>query len=275
MQITVLIENTSNHPDLLAEHGLSYHIALDNLNLLMDVGGGPNFLSNAEALGIDIAAVDYLILSHAHGDHGGGLEAFLEANQKAKVLVRAEVFHNYYSRNPDGSESYIGLNQEYRDHERVIFSDDAYTIAPGIELFSEIELVTSRPDSNYGLMQERDGKIIQDDFLHEQCLLIQNPKHSVLFTGCSHNGIRNIVGQATEMLGHSPDIVIGGFHLMNTLWERNDSAQQLAKIGRELLETDATFYTGHCTGTVAFERLKQVMGDRIHYFAGGERLVLE
>ena len=50
------------------------------------------FIRNARLLHIDLQKVDYLILSHGHSDHTGGLRYFLELNTQATVVCKREIF---------------------------------------------------------------------------------------------------------------------------------------------------------------------------------------
>ena len=73
MTLTVLTENSAGG-SFLAEHGLSYFIEHDNMQLLFDTGHSDVFLRNAKNLNIDIDQVETVILSHGHWDHGNGLK---------------------------------------------------------------------------------------------------------------------------------------------------------------------------------------------------------
>lgn len=86
---------------------------------------------------------------------------------------------------------------------------------------------------------------------------------TVLFSGCSHRGILNIVDW------FRPDVLFGGFHLfpLNTYGE---DAKTLRGIAEELLRYDTMYYTCHCTGIPQFEFLSGIMEDRIRYLAAGE-----
>lgn len=77
MLIKVLIENTAISKDFGCEHGLSLYIETGDRKILFDVGASELFLENAKKLGVDVSDVDYLVISHGHYDHGGGLRAFL------------------------------------------------------------------------------------------------------------------------------------------------------------------------------------------------------
>ena len=67
-----------------AHHGLSVlltaHVGDETRRLLLDAGPeGATFLRNSAILGVDLGAVDAVVLSHGHWDHGGGLLAAVEA----------------------------------------------------------------------------------------------------------------------------------------------------------------------------------------------------
>ena len=64
MRAVILSDNIS-HCDLEAEWGLSVHIDYDGHGILLDTGAGPLFAENAERLGIDLAEVEFGVLSHA------------------------------------------------------------------------------------------------------------------------------------------------------------------------------------------------------------------
>lgn len=274
MKITALVENTSQSEIVGSEHGLSLHIALDDFNILLDTGLGELFYHNANALGIDISQVDYLIISHAHSDHGGGLATFLEHNPTAGVLVRPSAFDKYYAQKQDETEE-IGLDQSLANHEQMIVVEQDIVFLPGIRLFSGIDLITDKPSTNHGLMMARGDDIVPDEFRHEQYLIIETANQTVLFSGCSHNGIVNIVSAAKQRLGRYPDIVIGGFHLSNPYWETNETDSAISKIGEFFRQTGARYYTCHCTGQTAYKQLKDQLGPAIEYLAGGQVLNID
>ena len=94
MKLCVLVDNALGVQDeLIAEHGLSIWMELDGEKWLIDTGLSDAFAKNASILGIDIADVDYLVLSHGHIDHCGGLETFLSLNNKAKSERCAKLCH--------------------------------------------------------------------------------------------------------------------------------------------------------------------------------------
>ena len=71
MKATVLVDNIS-HDNIIGEWGLSIFIEYQDKKILLDTGASGLFLRNAEKLGIDMKAVDFGVLSHAHYDHAHG-----------------------------------------------------------------------------------------------------------------------------------------------------------------------------------------------------------
>ena len=92
MIIKTLVENTALSKNFGSEHGLSLYIEANSHKILFDVGASELFLENAKKLNVDISEVDYLIISHGHYDHGGGLRAFLRENTKAEVFLHRLAF---------------------------------------------------------------------------------------------------------------------------------------------------------------------------------------
>ena len=92
IKITTLVENSVYGKGLQGEHGLSLLVDTGGHRLLFDTGASDLFIRNARMLGIDLKDVDFLVLSHGHRDHTGGLHHFLQVNQKAEVVCKKELF---------------------------------------------------------------------------------------------------------------------------------------------------------------------------------------
>lgn len=90
IKITSLLENVSNFDNLRSEHGLSLYIEKDNLKCLLDTGGSDKFIENAKELDIDLNNLNWVIISHNHSDHIGGLETLLKHNKNVKVIIKSD-----------------------------------------------------------------------------------------------------------------------------------------------------------------------------------------
>ncbi len=262
MNITMLIENTSARDDLSAEHGLSLYIETKNHRILFDAGQSDAFADNAEKLGIDLSNVDIAVLSHGHYDHSGGLTRFLSLNDHAPVYMSKLAFGNYWH----GDDHYIGIDQSFKGSGRIIFTDDECRIDDELSLYTCNTLPRRFPSSGAGLTLRKGDKFMQDEFLHEQYLMIEENGRRVLISGCSHKGILNIADW------FKPNVLIGGFHFMKMDPSADRSA--LLDSAHRLLRHPTDYYTCHCTGTAQYELLRGAMGERLHYLSAGDRIIL-
>ena len=261
MKITVLCENTSFCEDLLAEHGLSLYVETKKHKLLFDMGQTDAFWRNAERLGIDLGQVDVAVLSHGHYDHGGGLVYFLEHNQKAKVYVSRHAFGAYHNAAGD----YIGLDSTLKNSDRIVLVGDALKIDEELSLYSCNDRQCAHEIKHYGLGVREADTLLPDGFLHEQYLLVNDGQKRVLFSGCAHKGVLNIVQW------FAPDVFVGGFHFMKLDPDTADR-QLLQQAAKEMLTYPTVYHTGHCTGLPQFDYLKTLMGQKLHSLSTGKEI---
>lgn len=264
IKVTVLTEDTGREPGLYAEHGLSLYLETEQHHILFDMGQSGVFAQNAKALGIDLAKVDLAIISHGHYDHGGGLKVFCDINHKAPVYMSRFAFAPFQSED----QRNIGLDPALAENDQIILTQDIWRIDDKLELCSCHQRPCFVPVDSAGLKTIRDGKQVPDDFRHEQYLIIRDGGKRTVVSGCSHKGILNIVHWLR------PDILIGGFHLLNLPGSR-EGEERLGHIAELLLQYDTIYYTGHCTGAEAYRILKQNMGDRLRPLSTGERICIE
>ncbi|HRX94409.1 MAG TPA: MBL fold metallo-hydrolase [Chitinophagaceae bacterium] len=273
MLIKTLVENTSISKDFGSEHGLSLYIETKKHKILFDVGASELFLKNAKKLDVSIADVDFLVISHGHYDHGGGLKSFLHENTKAEVFLHRLAFEKHYAIRPNDELDFIGLDENLKQNKQIVLTSDRFFINSGIQVFSNITQRKPRPKSNRGLLTEYNGQTTDDIFAHEQNLVIEEDGKTLLVTGCAHNGIINILEHFHTLKGRMPDYVIGGFHLSSRSGGNEDS-EMTDRIVKYLLSTKAKFYTCHCTGIEPYKRLKAGMRDSIDYLSAGSKITI-
>ncbi|NMA48260.1 MAG: MBL fold metallo-hydrolase [Tissierellia bacterium] len=273
MIIKTLVENTSILEGIASEHGLSLYVETKNYKILFDVGESNLFLENAEKLDVNISEIDYLIISHGHYDHGGGLRRFLQENTKAEVFIHDLAFEKHYALRSNDEIEYIGLDEDLKTDKRIIYTSDKFFINKGLYVFSNITQKEPLPKSNSGLLTKNDGQMVDDIFLHEQNLVIEEDDEIVLITGCAHNGIVNIIKHFYDIRGLMPSHVIGGFHLSSKS-TGNENTETIDKIAEYLIDTDAKYYTCHCTGIEPYKQLKTIMSDKIDYLKTGSVITI-
>ena len=270
MKIVTLLENTACDAGLCAAHGLSLYIETPKHKILFDMGPDARFLDNAKKLGVDLSAVDIAVLSHGHYDHGGGLRAFCEINSQADIFIHTDAFGDFYAVEEGKEPRYIGLDPELWELEsRIVPTSEFVKLDDELTLFSNEPEVFPALAASAKLQVETPEGLRPDSFTHEQNLLVTAWGKSVLFAGCAHRGIVNILAGARERLGRLPDAVFGGFHFFELDPADPESARLIDDTANALLEGETVYYTGHCTGEYAYERLHAILGDRLRHMSGG------
>jgi 7,8-dihydropterin-6-yl-methyl-4-(beta-D-ribofuranosyl)aminobenzene 5'-phosphate synthase len=177
LEIMIVYDNNSFDQRLETAWGFSALIKFHGETLLFDTGGdGRILLGNMRALEIDPRRIQGVILSHAHGDHTGGLSAVLENSEQPVVYLLP---------------SFAGA---YKNQVREVTQVDEVT--PG-QIVVDGMLTTG----------EMGGDI------PEQALVIRTGGGLVVITGCAHPGIVRIIERAVELTGDPVALVLGGFHL--------------------------------------------------------------
>lgn len=280
MKVTVLMENTALEGcGLTPEHGLSLYIEYRGRKLLLDAGASEKFADNAQALGVDLAAVELAVLSHGHNDHAGGLGQFFRLNRQVPVYICAGAAGPVYAEHPDGRR-FIGIDREVWTEFRSRFAEVEGTspLTEGVWLVPD----TLRDPAFTGratnlLYQRGEGDFIPDDFRHEQSLVLEEERGLAVFNSCSHTGIVNIVrGVLEQFPGKKVFAVVGGLHMfgrdhtgLNCTPEYvYQVADTLKKLGVEEI------YTGHCTGEMALSLLRERFGPGCHALSTGKVLTL-
>src|SRR5580765_3851184 len=268
-QITVLYDAFGRSSAMQKDWGYAALIEYGGKRILFDTGNNSDLLAqNAKAKGIDLSKLDFVVMSHRHGDHMGGMAYLLSVNPKVKIYAPREGFGVYGADLPstfyrkDGS---LPPEQRYYDGAppavmrfgaawptaNFELIDRTTEIFPGIHL---IALVSDKP----GTLE-----------LRELSLAINTPDGIVIVVGCSHPGIDKIVAAAAAI---NPRIhfIAGGFHLVVS----ND--QEIEKIVATLRDTFKVAFVapGHCTGEPTFTALKKAFGDRYLYAGLGTTVPL-
>lgn len=276
MKITVLMENTALEGcGLTPEHGLSLYIEHRGKKLLLDAGSSGKFADNAQALGIDLSAVELAALSHGHYDHADGLRWFFRINSRAKVYVRPGADGPHFSMGKDGPY-FIGIHRDictqFRD--RFAAVEGLYELTEGAWLVPD--MVREASGRSDGLLYKRgEDDFIPDDFRHEQSLVLEGEKGLVVLNSCSHGGIVNIVrGVLGQLPGKKVYAVVGGLHMAaKGQGALNCTPEYVFQVADALKELGVEeVHTGHCTGEIALGLLRERFGPGCHALATGQVL---
>jgi 7,8-dihydropterin-6-yl-methyl-4-(beta-D-ribofuranosyl)aminobenzene 5'-phosphate synthase len=261
-QITVLYDAFGKASAMQKDWGFAALIEASGKRILFDTGNNGDILGqNAKAKGIDLSKLDFVVMSHRHGDHMGGLAHLLRVNPSVKIYAPKEGFGVYGADLPG---TFYRKDDSLRPEERyydgappqvmrfgaawpgVNFQliDKSTEITPGIHLIS---LVSDKP----GTLE-----------LRELSLVINSPDGALIIVGCSHPGIDKIV-EAAIAINPRINFVAGGFHLVVS----NDA--DIERIVASLRDKFKVAYVapGHCTGEPTFTALKRSFND--HYLYAG------
>lgn len=268
MRIISLIENTPGHAGCCYEHGLSVYIETAHHKILADTGASDGFLHNAGLLGVDLGAVDTLFLSHGHYDHAGGILAFAAVNPNAAVYMQRTAGLDYYALEAAGPR-YIGIDKAILGLPKLHLLDGDFTLDEEVSMLAGIDGRRCWSKSNLELKRREGETFCQDSFDHEQVLVVRQAGKYVLFSGCAHNGILNVLDRFRAAYGRDPDMVISGFHFMKKGEYTPEEVRDIEDTARELAQMDTVFYSGHCTSQSAFDIMKEIMGDQLHALHSG------
>lgn len=274
MRILNLVEDTPGRRSCLFEHGLCFYVETKKHKLLVDSGATDMFLHNAGLLGVDPKQVDALVLSHGHYDHAGGILAFAKVNPRARIYLRPSAGEAYYHMTQRG-EKYIGIDKKIMELAQCVMVNGDLQIDDELYLYTNISGDKYPAKGNRKLKKKVGNLFLQDEFEHEQCLVITQGEQRILLSGCAHSGIVNILDRYEEIFHDAPDVVISGFHLMQKEAYSAEETLRIRRMAEELLKRKSVFYTGHCTGQAAFDIMKEVMGDRLRPVHSGDEILID
>ncbi|TCO07301.1 MBL fold metallo-hydrolase [Natronoflexus pectinivorans] len=275
MRFTILIDNNPNpETDLLTEHGLSIFIESGKTKILYDTGNSDAFIANAKKLGIDIRDVDYLVLSHGHRDHTGGLGAFLEINKKAVVFlserIKNQSFYSTKLSDPKDISTDHSLFNKFKN--RFEFIGQNGLINENIALINSFNQIYPLPKGNRHLLTEINNRLIPDNFNHEIALTLKQNHQVLVFSACTHNGLLNTINAVSSYWKNKTiALFIGGTHLIDSNSALYENEEELSTMINVLHSTypDTLLITGHCTGKRAMNKFEEELGEKFDRFFSG------
>src|SRR5207249_1608094 len=214
-RVTILYDACGGRAGLTRDWGFAALVEYNGKRILFGTGNNADvFAKNVRALGVDLRTVDFVVISHRHGDHTAGLNYLLTVNPGVKIYAPKEGFGVFGAALPGTfyrSDSALPSRMRYFDGHppaeltfgtawpaaHFVWVDSVTAVAPGVSI---IPTVSQKPGTSE---------------LRELSLALRTPSGLILLVGCSHPGIETIVEASTRVADHVY-LILGGLHLVIT-----------------------------------------------------------
>lgn len=178
LRFHVVFNNVPYKTGLETSWGFACLIEGLNHTVLFDTGGdGGILLSNLQHMGLDPRIVEAVVLSHIHGDHTGGLDAFLAKNSDVTVYMPASF--------P------ISFQKEL------------------LRIGAATRTVSGPQQLMHGVYSTGE----MNEGIKEQALIVDSREGLIVITGCAHPNVADMAEQAQKYLDKNIYLLMGGFHL--------------------------------------------------------------
>ncbi len=269
VKIICVVNDTALHgTNLRSEHGLSICIETDNGIVLYDTGQTEEVLvQNFSILNLKPQDISQIVLSHAHYDHTGGLEAILRENPECPIFAHNDIFRPRFSLK-NGKYQSIGLSEKLKERllaSNLNLSEKPVQILPDLWTTGEI-VARSEPEGRSAnhFISGKQGWL-PDSYRDDLSLVVRSKEKLYVICGCCHAGLLNTLFHVAQNFNGPIVSVIGGTHLLTA------DGLYLAHVMDVINEqfTPLEFYLNHCTGVHAYQIMEKTFGERVRLFPAG------
>ena len=268
-RVTILYDSFGKSPTLTMDWGFAALVDYGGKRILFDTGNNAQiFEHNVKAAGVDLQKLDFVVMSHRHGDHMGGLAYLLKVNPTVKIYAPKERSGVYGDDQPSSTwyrkDPSLPAEQRYYSGAppEIIHMGEAWPSANFQLIDKNIEIVPGM--YLIALVSDKPGTLE----LRELSLAIRTPDGLVLMVGCSHPGVERIVQEASAIDPHI-NLLLGGLHQIQA---PDPEVERIARVLHDQYKLDR-IAPGHCTGEPEFAALKKTFGD--HYLYAGVGSVVD
>ncbi|MHB8377825.1 MAG: MBL fold metallo-hydrolase [Dehalococcoidia bacterium] len=269
---------------LVAEHGFSALVQVTRgartHRLLFDAGLSTGGVAhNMDVLGVRLADVEAIVMSHGHIDHTGGLHGLVARNGRRRLpmLLHPDFWLERRIAPPNMEPL------ELPTASRGALQAAGFELVEGAQpslLLDESVLITGEVarttefERGFPVHQAKRGGAWTPDplILDDQALVVRvRGRGLVVLTGCGHAGIVNIVRHAQALTGERRiAAIVGGFHLSGPLFDPIIAAtvDALRGFAPEMV------VPAHCSGFAAARAISLALPDAFVPSSVGTRYVI-
>ena len=269
-RITILYDAFGRDPSLRKDWGFAALVEAGGKRILFDTGNNSEILAhNVRTKGVDLTRLDFVIMSHRHGDHMGGLNYLMQVNPDVTIYAPKENFGVFGAALPG---TFYRQDQSLPPEMRYFDGKPPATLHFGTPWpqgkFTFITRTTEVAPGFYLIMLKGSWGVDLD--VMEISLAIDTPEGIVLIVGCGHPTIEKIIETAVTTIKKPVHLLVGGLHLLPA------DDKQTQRIAHALHDTWKVRWMapGHCTGEPAFAILKKTFGDHYLYAGLGTTITL-
>ena len=269
LKLHTLCENSVHGGGVSAEWGYSILIETGDKTILLDTGTTGAAADNAVRMGIDLATVDMIVLSHGHYDHTGGLtEVLKRIGRETPIIAHPDIFGLKYGTNKEtGKRRFAGIPYRKELIEslggRFEFTEKPYWISDDIATSGEEPRTTEYETIPDTLCIKTENGYEQDTMTDDLSIFLRTDLGLIVLTGCAHRGIINILRHGmAQMEMENLYMVAGGTHLDGA----DDEGVDRTIEDLRLLDPD-WIGVSHCTGFKASARIFSAFPDS--FFVNG------
>ncbi|MHA1341085.1 MAG: MBL fold metallo-hydrolase [Promethearchaeota archaeon] len=170
----------STQNELIAGWGFSAAIFLYGKKILFDCGwSGSILLNNMLSLGVKPNDFDYIIISHQHWDHIGGLSLVVDKNPQAEIFLPSHFSNNLTNE----------LKKYLKDVHKVSEKDGSYEIMKNLYVTGDTK--------GFGNVYEQGAGLILGE-------------NQILISGCMHPSFLPLYKILKRNI--NPNVLMGGVH---------------------------------------------------------------
>jgi 7,8-dihydropterin-6-yl-methyl-4-(beta-D-ribofuranosyl)aminobenzene 5'-phosphate synthase len=258
-RILILYDAFGEPGPLRMDWGFSALVEIGGRRILFDTGNNSEiFAHNVRTPGVDLKRLDFVVISHRHGDHTDGLRHLLAVNPDVTIYTPRDLYFGgptpraVYQRTsdqlPTEHKYFGGRLPESIPHgtpwagARFVQIDKPTEVVSGVTLIPAVSRAV-------GTME-----------MAELALSVRTAEGQVILVGCSHPGIETVLAAATA-IDPAVRLVVGGLHLGAA---SDDAIESIVRSLRDKYKV-GRIAPGHCTGEPAFAALRKAFGDRYVY----------